>query len=151
MDGRYLALAVALLGLASAFSGASGLAGVAAVGVFCAVFLLSPHREGRWFTILCAGSLVAVAAGLSSLLWSAAIMLVLLAWVEGDLGLLNAPKERRVYALFAVVAALILVPLTGLRHVAIPLALIIAAVLAGAAALAVLWYRLAWTSQKGEP
>ncbi len=150
MDGRYPALALALLGLASAFSGVSGLAGVAAVGVFCAVFLLSPPREGRWFTILCAGSLVAVAAGLSSPLWTAAIMLVLLAWVEDDLGLLKNPRDRRAYVLFTV-AALLLIPMAGLRHVPLPLALLLAAVLAGAAALAVLWYRLVWTSQKGEP
>ena len=88
MDGRYPALAVALLGLASAFSGVSGLAGVAAVGVFCAVVFLSPLHSWQWYSHLTAGSLVAVVAGLSSLLWTAAIMSSFCAWFEGDLDLL---------------------------------------------------------------
>jgi hypothetical protein len=150
VDGRYPALAVALLGLASAFSGVSGLAGVAAVGVFCAVVFLSPLHSWQWYSHLAAGSLVAVAAGLSSLLWTAAIMLVLLAWVEVDLGLLKTPKDRRAYVLFTV-AALLFIPMAGLRHVPLPLALLLAAALAGVGVLAVLWYRLVWTSQKGEP
>jgi hypothetical protein len=150
MDGRYPALAVSLLGLAAALSGASGLAGLAAVGVFCAVFLLSTPHEGRWYSILCAGSLVAVAAGFSSLLWAAAIMLVLLAWVEDDLGLLNAPGGRRTYALFAVATVPLLLLVSGLRHVPLPLIIMVVAAAAGAGALAVFWYRLVWTSQKGE-
>jgi len=150
VDGRYPALAVAVAGLASALSGTSGVAGVAAVAVFGAVFLLSRHREGRWFFLLCAGSLVAVAAGLSSIFWSVAVMLLLLMGVEDDLGFLKSRRDGLAYALFAVVSVLLLVPLAGLRHVPIPLMLLLAAGLVGAGGLMVFWYRLVWISQKGE-
>ncbi|MDK2974035.1 MAG: hypothetical protein PWP08_406 [Methanofollis sp.] len=150
MDGRYPALAVAATGLASALSGVAGVAGIVAVAVFAAVFLLSRRHEGRWFSLLCAGSLVAVAAGLSSPLWSVAVMLFLLAGVEDDLGLLTSRRDGLAYALFAVAAALLLVPLAGLRHAALPLIILLVVGLAGAGALTVLWYRLVWTAQKGE-
>lgn len=151
MDRRYWALAVALIGLASALMGPSGLAGAAAVGVFCAVVFLSSPHSWQWYSHLAAGSLVAVAAGLSSVFLAALTMLVLLAWVGDDLGLLNAARDRRAYALFAVAASIVLLPMTVLRHVPLPLVLVVVLAFAGTGALAVLWYRLVWTSQKGEP
>ncbi|TAJ45312.1 hypothetical protein [Methanofollis fontis] len=151
MDGRIWAGIAAVLGIAAALSGPAWIAGLAGVAVFAAVFLLSAGRADRWFLLLAAGGLLAVAAGLSSPLFSLAILVVVLGGMIDGCGLFGRRSDYFGFLAFAVAVAFGIAPLAMMRHVYLPSVLLLIGAAALGGAVLVLWYRLAWTSQRGEP
>lgn len=139
-----------LAGVLAALAGGDFLPGLVAAGVYIGVVVITAAAEGRWFLHLCAGCLVAVAAGLSSPLWAVIVMIPVLACAAAELDLFATRDERMAHLIFSAILLVLAVPLAGMRHAALPLAALALAVLAGAGVVAVAWTRTVWKAQKGD-
>jgi hypothetical protein len=141
---------VVLVGILAAIACGDYLPGLAAAAAYICVVALTRSVEGRWFLHLCAGCLVAVAAGLSSPLWTVIVMLPVLACAGAELDLFPTRRELRTHLAFSVILILLAVPLTGMRHAVLPLAALALMVLAGAGIVAVAWARTVWKAHVGD-
>jgi hypothetical protein len=141
---------VVLAGILAALAGGDYLPGLVAVVTYIGVVALARSAEERWFLHLCAGCFVAVAAGLSSPVWAVIVMLPVLACAGAELDLFPTQHETRAHLVFSVVLILLAVPLTGMRHAALPLAALTLIVLAGAGFVAVAWARTVWKARVGD-
>lgn len=137
-------------GILAAVAGGEYLPGIASVLVYLAVVALTRVTEGRWFLRLCAGCLVAVAAGLSSPIFAVVIMLLALATACVELDLFATTGEKRAYLIFSVVLLLFAVPLAAMRHAYLPLTVIALTVLIGGFIVAISWAGTVWKAQKGD-
>ncbi len=100
---------------------------------------------------LCAGCLVAVAAGLSSPLWAIIVMLLALGCAGAELDLFAMGGEKGAYLLFSVlVLVLTLILTTGIRHAVLPLAVFALVFLIGMGVVAIAWARTVWKAQIGD-
>lgn len=135
--------------LASLASG-DHLPGLVATAAYIGIVTLTRAAEGRWFLHLCAGCLVAVAAGLSYPLWAVIVVLPVLACAGTELDLFATTGERRAHLVFSVLLILLAVPMAGMRHAALPLAALALISLAGGGIVAVAWARTVWKAQKGD-
>lgn len=137
-------------GILAAVVGGDFLPGLASVLVYLAVVALTRVTEGRWFLRLCAGCLVAVAAGLTSPVFAVVVMLLVLANAGIELDLFATARERWAYLTFSVLLLLFAVPLAAVRHAVLPLTFIALVVLVGGGVVAISWARTLWKAQKGD-
>lgn len=139
-----------LTGILAALAGGDYLPGLVAISVYIGVVALTRSAAGRWFPHLCAGCLVAVAAGFSSPLWAVIVMLPVLASACADLNLFATRGERMAHLIFSVMLLFLAIPMAGVRHAALPLAVLALAVLAGGGVVAIAWARVVWKAHIGD-
>ncbi|QSZ67611.1 hypothetical protein RJ40_08875 [Methanofollis aquaemaris] len=150
MDGRiWLGLSL-MVGLVASLLGPAPLAEIGALVVAVAVIALTRGEKDYWFVVLAAGALVAVAAGFTSPIWSAVLVLILLGWVEDRFAFLSSRGGKVAYLVFAGVAGAVLVPVMLMRHVLLLFGGLVILLLVSGLFLSLSWYRLVWSARRSE-
>lgn len=151
MDARIWFGIFVLLGLAASVLGTAALAGIGALVVAFGLIALGRGERDHWFLVLAAGVLVAVAAGFTSPIWSAVLVMVLLGWVEDHFEFLSARDGKVTFFVFAgVSAAVLLVPALMMRHVPLLFGGLGIFLLVAGLFLSLSWYRLVWSARGSE-